>query len=507
MQFSEDLGQGDFAKPVNLLIACRIVLLMLLISLYLCPLSEYLDAVSFLWFLLGLSIGGLATRGYYVQLHRKLGRMANALGITRLPVNLVKGDQFTAALTDYCTSYQHLAGQVSDWDKIFKNAPIGYLQVDSENQLLWCNEIACQYLAIQRYQGAAPRLLLEVVRSYELDALIEQARDQQAFCQRDWAFYPALESLPSPEQHPSRLMRGSALPLLEGQVGVFLENRQEVAQLAQQRDRWVSDVAHELKTPLTSIRLVAESLQTRLEPPHRQWIDRLLNEAIRLSTLVQEFLDLSHLEVLPARQLTCKAVDLIQLIKSAWGALEPLATTKTLTLKLRGVESVILQADEARLYRVFINLFDNCIKYSPPHADIDLCVSFLSAVTAEPLTTQVQIDLIDRGPGIPEPDLPFIFERLYRSDPSRARQATEVKAATEGANRAVKSVAVSQGLPYEVKLANSFDTMLAVQPGTGSGLGLAIVRQIVEAHGGSVTARNDPKTGGAWVQLRFPLAT
>ena len=458
---------------------------------------------------MGLLIGGIVARCYYVQLKRKLSRMAKELGIPRQSIREIKTDPLTATLTDYQTGYEQLVDQLRDHDEIIRNAPIGYLQVDSENQLLWCNEIACQYLAIQRYQHASPRLLLEVVRSYELDALIEQARDRQTLCQRDWAFYPALESLPSPQQHPSKLLRGSAFLLLEGQVGVFLENRQEVAQLVQQRDRWVSDVAHELKTPLTSIRLVAEALQTRLEPPHRQWIDRLLNEAIRLSTLVQEFLDLSHLEVLPARQLTFKAVDLTTLIKSAWGGVEPLASTKDLRLNFQGSDQIIIQADEARLYRVFINLFDNCIKYSPAHQDIDLLISYLGTSTLDQRGTQVQIDLIDRGPGIPEADLPFIFERLYRADPSRARQPTEPKTITTRTTSAAKAVMTNSdsqraGL-FTIKPAKSFETMLAVHPGSGSGLGLAIVRQIVEAHLGSVMAQNDPETGGAWVQIRLPL--
>lgn len=445
--------------------------------------------MSLIWFLLGLLVGILPTSWYYLQLNRQLQRLAKDLG--RAPVfgSWARPDQLAVTLAAYRTRYQQLAGQVQDWEGIFKNAPIGYLQVDGENQLLWCNEIACQYLAIQRWQYSPPRLLLEVVRSYELDALVEQARNQQTHCERDWSFYPALELLPSPQQHASKLLRGEAFPLLDGQVGVFLENRQEVGQLVQQRERWVSDVAHELKTPLTSIRLVAEALQTRLEPPHRQWIDRLLNEAIRLSTLVQEFLDLSHLEGLPLRQLPLKPVNLTQLIKSAWVGLEPLASTKALTLNLQGPDHLVIQADEARLYRVFINLFDNSIKYSPPHQPIDVLISLPE--TLEQVASQVQIDLCDRGPGIPEADLPFVFERLYRADPSRTRHPVEAMA--EGSSFAARPAVPSAG-----------GSISAVQPGSGSGLGLAIVRQIVVAHHGSIVAKNHPVTGGAWLQICLP---
>jgi two-component system, OmpR family, phosphate regulon sensor histidine kinase PhoR len=455
-------------------------------------------AVLLLWFLLGILVSIVPAGWYYLKIHRKLRQLVKELGITRMPVNLWKIDQLTATFTAYHQHYQQFESQAYNWATIFKQSPVGYLQVDSENQLLWCNAIACQYLAIQRCQSDTPRLLLEVVRSYELDALIEQVRDTQVSYQRDWLFYPALELLPSPEQHTATLLRGSAFPLADNQVGIFLENRQEVAQLAQQRDRWVSDVAHELKTPLTSIRLVAEALQARLEAPHRQWIDRLLNETIRLSTMVQEFLDLSHLEVLPAHQLSLRSVDLIQLINSAWAGLEPVANTKGVNLNFQGPDQVIMKADEARLHRVFINLFDNSIKYSYPQHAIDLEVN-LSPATAHK-GAQVQIDLIDHGPGIPENDLPFIFERLYRADPSRARH---VEAAPPGV-RSTAPLSPSE-LQSTTTWKSALPLSLAVQPGSGSGLGLAIVRQIIEAHLGSVIAKNHPDTGGAWLQIHLPL--
>jgi two-component system phosphate regulon sensor histidine kinase PhoR len=106
-------------------------------------------------------------------------------------------------------------------------------------------------------------------------------------------------------------------------VGVFLENRQEAALLVQQRDRWTSDVAHELKTPLTSIRLVAETLQSRIDPKLKVWVDRLINETLRLSNLVEDLLNLSRLQGQQSQGLNPKPVDLPQLIQAAWLSLEP----------------------------------------------------------------------------------------------------------------------------------------------------------------------------------------
>jgi len=109
---------------------------------------------------------------------------------------------------------------------------------------------------------------------------------------------------------------GSSWPLPEGASGCIPGNRQPLVDLSQ-RDRWVSDLAHELRTPLTSIRL-SRNLQEQLQPPIRQWIDRLLPEVDRLINLVQSWLELSQLEANPSKQLNCQPVELRSLIQSVW---------------------------------------------------------------------------------------------------------------------------------------------------------------------------------------------
>lgn len=360
---------------------------------------------------------------------------------------------------------EQLERDIETWKQIVNMIPIGYLQVDEENQLILCNPAASQMLGMSQAVQYPPRLLLELVRSYELDSLIEKARDRNQPCQREWIFYPASADATDLSQAKSIPIRGLSFPLSEGEVGVFLENRQETMTLTQQRDRWTSDVAHELKTPLTSIRLVAETLQSRLEPPTRLWVDRLLDEVIRLSNLVQDLLDLSRLDLNPTQRLKLKSVDLVKVIYAAWQSLEPLASEKQVRLSYRGEDSIVLKADEARLHRVFLNLFDNAIKYSPVKGTIAVQVSH-----REDPQHLLQIDIIDAGSGFPEEALPHVFERFYRADPSRVRPQT------------------SEAYPLS----------------SGSGLGLAIVRQIIEAHQGVVRAQNHPETGGAWMQILLP---
>jgi two-component system phosphate regulon sensor histidine kinase PhoR len=132
---------------------------------------------------------------------------------------------------------------------------------------------------------------------------------------------------------------------------------------------------------------------------------------------------------------------------------------------------VWLRVDQFHLYRVFLYLLDNSIKYSPPAGTITVTVELLSS---KETSKHVQINIIDSGPGFLNSDLPHVFVRLYRGDPARARQSA------------------------------SLSNFPSSPVSTGSGLGLAIVRQIVLAHGGSVKAMNHPDTGGAWLQVELP---
>ncbi len=418
---------------------------------------------------------------YRARLSLQLKQITRSLDVTEAATPFSISSQITAAIANYRQVNQDLERQSETWKQIVNCAPVGYLQVDEDNQLTLCNSQACHLLGISNCDTLQPRLLLELVRSYELDFLIEQARETEKPSQREWMFYPTSVDAANLSDQRTTPIRGYAFPLTGDNVGVFLEDRQEALTLAQQRDRWTSDVAHELKTPLTSIRLVAETLQSRLEPPTRNWVDRLLTEAIRLSTLVQELLDLSQLEVNPGQRLSLKPIDLVELIHSAWLSLEPLASQKHLKLDYGGPAQLLIQADEPRLHRVLLNLFDNGIKYSPVESSIRVKVSLQnhSFTQSGKLSQQIQLDIIDAGQGFPETALPHVFERFYRADLSRSRSAEQRDFAT---------------------------ATQPIQLSSGSGLGLAIVRQIVEAHQGAVIASNDPDLGGAWLQIRLPYS-
>jgi two-component system, OmpR family, phosphate regulon sensor histidine kinase PhoR len=332
-------------------------------------------------------------------------------------------------------------------------APLGYLIVDEKNQLLSCNALAKELLGITTWQREGPkRTLLEYARSYELDQLITRTREAETSQKADWS--PTLFS-----SGTSQYLRGETVLLPEQQVGIFLQNRKELADLTRSRDLWTSAVAHELKTPLTSIRLVHETLSTRISPDLLTWVEKVIKEVNRLAELVQDLLDLGQWKYpeLP------EPIDLKALLDRAWDIVEPLALRRNVQLDYHGPEALPSIGDAQALLRVWLNLLDNAVKYSPEGKPILVQVTLeeglIEGATASP---RWLIDIQDEGPGFPPQDLDRVFEPFYRADPARARRTG------------------------------------------GNGLGLAIVRQIVDGHTGHIQAHNHPETGGAWLQVTLP---
>lgn len=448
-----------------------------------------------LGFLLGLTVGLMILGWQRSRFNRRSRQMLQDLrpnfpeisqgdAPTQLSLALIQRQKHQKELE---ISRKDLEARLAYHLRVLEAAPFGYLQIDDENRLVWCNTEARSLLCIRQPPLPHTRLLLELVRSYELDQLADQTRKANRPCQTDWVFYPVSQDPMQLSRQDAQLLRGYGFPMFDQNVGIFLESRAETEMLKQQRDRWASDVAHELKTPLTSIRLVAETLQSRVEPGLRGWVDRLVNETVRLSTLVQDLLDLAQLDRNLPHDLKRKPVNLVELVRSAWLNLEPLAQKKNLKLNYDGPESLIFEVDEPRLYRVLVNLLDNGIKYSPPWGVIQARLHYQTAEEANQ-APWVVIDVIDTGSGFDENDLPFIFERFYKADRSRAQ-------ALPAQPRSLETMPTAQ---------SDTEASSNGQPRTSTGLGLAIVRQIVEAHHGTVCARNHPEAGGAWLTVTLP---
>jgi two-component system, OmpR family, phosphate regulon sensor histidine kinase PhoR len=423
--------------------------------------------MSFMSFLLGMSLGIGFCVWRQVELDQQLRKIFNLLAndlnhAPSLPLlSLVRREVLTV---------KEKISQLEDDLKIYQNlieiAPFGYLLIDQENQLIWLNKEAKILLNIasDRWQDGQTRLFLEVVRSYELDQLIENTRKSENYQTLEWEYYPHKYPNQSSDlkNYKSFLyLKASSYLLSNGNIAIFLENKQSLSDLQKDRERSFSDLTHELKTPLTAIRLVAETLEKRLSKPELTWVQQMLKETNRLIDLVQNWLEITQLKEDPHQYLEYETIELRELIFSVWENLQPLAKTKELNFYYTGPESVFLQGDRPRLTQVFVNIIDNAIKHSPVSGLIKL------EMTENPRQPTVEINIIDTGNGFVEEDIPIVFKRLYKADASRTRQSSQ--------------------------LTNQ-----------GNGLGLAIVEQIITAHKGQIQAKNHPETGGAWLQIILP---
>jgi two-component system, OmpR family, phosphate regulon sensor histidine kinase PhoR len=406
---------------------------------------------SVVFLLLGLAIGAVTSIVWYRA--KTIDRLQSILEILdyRQPenVSLPVASQLRRKAAQLQQEREYIKAQLETWQSVLQNAPIGYLHLDEDNQILWCNDRTQDLLHMENWQRGQQRLLLETVRSYELDELIQQTRYSKENQILEWQFYPSYTEQAGAVSGGVAL-KASTVALPDRNVGIFLENLQPLIDLSQQRTRWASDLAHELRTPLTSIRLVTETLEDKVHPDSAHWLGRMLGEIDRLTRLVQDFLDLNNLEEAPSQHITVKSVQLDEIIHTAWQSLEPYASQKDISLSQTGEQKLSVLADPHRLTQVLINLFDNAIKFSPQNAKISIATGVQDQ--------QVQLEILDRGQGFASKDLPFVFDRLYRGDVSRHQDDED-------------------GV-------------------TSNGLGLAIVKQIILAHHGTVTASNQSDGGG-----------
>ena len=221
-----------------------------------------------------------------------------------------------------------------------------------------------------------------------------------------------------------------------------------------ERRRFVADASHELKTPLASIRLLSDSIaqNEQMDPgTMREFVSDIGGEAQRLQRTTEKLLDLSRLD--DKVQFVPEPVDLKQAALDAIASLRPLAQEKRVRLRSELEEGCVVMGSRDDMARILFNLVENAIKYNVPEGSV-----LLRLYGRE---QQVILSVEDTGIGIPEADRPYIFDRFYRVDKARSREAG------------------------------------------GSGLGLSIVHDAVLAQGGSITVGHNKPQGSVFM-LSFP---
>jgi len=317
---------------------------------------------------------------------------------------------------------------------IVRNMRSGIILVNRTGRIVLLNPAAAQMLAVEA-DNVIGAHNLEVARDYNLSQKI-----QTALATGETQTYDLHPVLPQ-----EKVIEVSLVPLADGSgetatVLLVLRDTTESHHLAKMRAEFVSNVSHEMRTPLTSIKGFTETLLDGSlddQATARRFIGVIDSEAERLSRLIDDLLDLSKIESGRIR-LDFRKTNLRKVITETAEKLQPQMEKCGLQLELAvSLDLPLIMADADRLAQVLINLADNSSKFTPHGGKI--------TISAGERDDMVCVSVADNGIGIPESDLPRIFERFYRVDKARTR--------TTG----------------------------------GTGLGLAIVKHIVEAHGGCVS--------------------
>lgn len=252
---------------------------------------------------------------------------------------------------------------------------------------------------------------------------------------------------------PGRTFGMTTAPLPDGGVVCVLRDSTEIARVERTRRDFIANVSHELRTPLTSLLGYTETLfDESPDPKTREFLDIIRRNAQRMSRLTEDLLTLARVES-GEDPLEQAPVFAKELLRDAQVSFNEVAKARGISIEISKAPEVQVFADRDAVHQVFANLIDNALKYAPGHKNI-----LIGAVETD--AGNVEFFVKDFGPGIPSEHLPRLFERFYRVDKGRSREAG------------------------------------------GTGLGLAIVKHIVLNHGGEAGVTSELGHGSTfWFRL------
>jgi len=236
-----------------------------------------------------------------------------------------------------------------------------------------------------------------------------------------------------------------------GQLGLaFNRMADSLERIEQLRKNMVADVAHELRTPLTNLRGYLEALNDKVIEPSPRTLKMLQEENLRLVHLVDSLQQLARADAARAflkREKLDPAAELNQIL----GLYSAGFQEKNISVSTSFQKGLTVSADRDKLLQALRNLLENSHKYTPAQGKVEISVAGRHK--------EVEIRFSNSGPGIDQADLPFIFERFFRTERSRSRDAG------------------------------------------GAGIGLSITKELIEAHGGHVGAESHDGTTSIWLTL------
>jgi two-component system sensor histidine kinase SenX3 len=242
----------------------------------------------------------------------------------------------------------------------------------------------------------------------------------------------------------------------DGLVAILVFDDSEFARLNSMRRDFVANISHELKTPIGALSILAEAVLEASDDPAaiKKFASRMQIEAVRLSELVQEVINLSRLQDEDPLK-NAEIVDLALIVRSAIDECRLSAEKRKIDIVIANESSCYVLGDQSQLHMAISNLIQNAINYSPESTRVGVAVTCNEDL--------VEFTVSDQGVGIPEKDLERIFERFYRVDPARSRETG------------------------------------------GTGLGLSIVKHVASNHGGDISVWSLEGQGSTFT-LRLPRA-
>lgn len=328
----------------------------------------------------------------------------------------------------------------------------GVVAVDQNERIVHINTVASKLLDADP-ASAVGRRIWEVTRIPAVQELLDRTRERGEPCSAEC-------TLAAEPSNPSgAVIEMRAAPLRDGSGAVLVLNDVTAfRKLENIRRDFVANVSHELKTPLTAIRALVETMIDDREMPEatlRRFLDKIRDQSMRLTTLVADLLTLARIEsnvVTPER----RTLDARAIVRECASRVGAVCEKKQITLSVEiPADPVLASADEESLRQIVDNLLDNACKYTPSGGSV--------WVRLERQEQTLELTVRDSGIGIDPRDCERVFERFYRVDKARSRELG------------------------------------------GTGLGLSIVKHLVQALGGQVGLQSELGRGSTF-RVRLPLA-
>ncbi|EAG8560244.1 PAS domain-containing protein [Listeria monocytogenes] len=327
---------------------------------------------------------------------------------------------------------------------IVQNLVSGVMLINVDKQVIMTNRTMYQILGETEITG---KPFYEVIKSFALSQLIEGTFETKTIQQKEIILYFPREMILDASVSPILGENGEITGII-----LLLHDITQIRHLENVRSEFVTNVSHELKTPVTALKGFAETLLDGAmydEVLLKKFLTIIKEESDRLHRLIMDILALSRIEQNPVAE-NVELVDVDEVIEQSARTIFEMATEKNIrvTIPEKASASVMIETDRDKLQQIIINLLSNAINYTPVDGKVEVKLIEQEA--------EVIIEVTDNGIGIPAKDIDRVFERFYRVDKARSRHSG------------------------------------------GTGLGLSIVKHLVENCGGRIEVESQEEVGSTF---------